>query len=574
MIMMSKMKGKTVPKPFWYFTECVLFLTLWELLLWGQNPGLMADDSGEMAASAYGLGLPHPPAYPLFDLLGHFFCWLPVGTPAFRLNLFSQFLIFGSLVLIVETCRKTVELHWVNSGKKQTNVSEALYFSLALILVSSRGVFRQCLTAKGCIYALTLFATSFVLWIWVKGKGTLSQKNFYLILLVWSVGMANHWESLVLWLPLLVFFYYQVSPKPIWRDLLFGANAVIFGFSIYLYLPLRAILNCKPCWGYPVQLKLFYWVISRQLVSGVERWIQDFSFYNDSGRELLRIEILDWVPGFFVFCFLGIVFLFLSKFKWAWPFFLLFVPSFLGVWAIHERQNIYLLRVYLVPLSGIMIVFGFWGFLFLAGFLKVARKSKIISVLLVFISGAWFAWILQTEGRAGYVLTEDFGVNVLKNLPRNAILLAGGDPFVMPIWYERYVKNKRPDILFEPSVFLLHGWGWKQLSDQSPELGASFGSLSLFQDRMSALSKASRPLFFSNGWNPLEIPLRKMKGTLVPSGLVYSWESFPGSEKAVIHPPGFIFMTERFRGLDQFWNSPYLDPASREIYHYYATQGF
>ncbi|MEO0651076.1 MAG: DUF2723 domain-containing protein, partial [Planctomycetota bacterium] len=34
-------------------------------------PGLTFEDSGELAAAAYGLGVPHPPGYPLWTLLTH-----------------------------------------------------------------------------------------------------------------------------------------------------------------------------------------------------------------------------------------------------------------------------------------------------------------------------------------------------------------------------------------------------------------------------------------------------------------------------------------------------------------------
>jgi len=47
----------------------LFFLFLWWVLLRSQNPDLMSDDSGEMIAGSFTLGLPHPPGYPLFDLI-------------------------------------------------------------------------------------------------------------------------------------------------------------------------------------------------------------------------------------------------------------------------------------------------------------------------------------------------------------------------------------------------------------------------------------------------------------------------------------------------------------------------
>src|SRR5712692_4321652 len=52
-------------------------------------PSIPTGDSGELIAVAWLLGIPHPPGYPLFTMLGHLFTFLPFGSPAFRVNLMS-----------------------------------------------------------------------------------------------------------------------------------------------------------------------------------------------------------------------------------------------------------------------------------------------------------------------------------------------------------------------------------------------------------------------------------------------------------------------------------------------------
>src|SRR5436853_7152974 len=90
--------------PFWIWP--LFFLLLWQILLSAQNPGLMSDDSGEMIAASYRLGLPHPPGYPLFDLIGRLFSFIPVGTVSFRFSLLAAVLILSALVFILDTCRR------------------------------------------------------------------------------------------------------------------------------------------------------------------------------------------------------------------------------------------------------------------------------------------------------------------------------------------------------------------------------------------------------------------------------------------------------------------------------------
>src|SRR5437764_15220133 len=48
-----------------------------------------AGDSGELASTAYTLGIAHPSGYPLYTLLGFAVTHLGCGEPAFCLNVFS-----------------------------------------------------------------------------------------------------------------------------------------------------------------------------------------------------------------------------------------------------------------------------------------------------------------------------------------------------------------------------------------------------------------------------------------------------------------------------------------------------
>jgi hypothetical protein len=232
------------------------FLILWEILLRAQNPGLMSDDSGEIAASAYGLGLCHPPAYPFFNLLGHLACWLPVGTVAFRLNLLSEFFVLVSLGIILKTCRKMMTgLPAISSSPKIDNL---LLAAVGIVFISCRSIFAQSLTAKGGIYTLTLLFTSFVVLLRLLDIQQKPSKFLFLAVFIWAVGMGNHWQTQILWVPFLLFWFYEKKTSFRPKSVFLLLNAVLIGLSTYLYLPLRAVLNCLPSWGYPINLHLFY----------------------------------------------------------------------------------------------------------------------------------------------------------------------------------------------------------------------------------------------------------------------------------------------------------------------------
>ena len=565
-----KNDGRTV-FPSWGWMA--FFLALWAILLAAQNPGLMSDDSGEIAASAYGLGLCHPPGYPFFNLLGHLFCWLPVGTVAFRLNLLSELFVLISLGLIFKTCEKIAEgLPAVSLSPKMENL---LLATVGIVFVSCRSIFAQSLTAKGAIYTLTLLLTSLVVLLRLLDLRGKSSKFLFLAVFIWAVGMGNHWQTQILWIPFLLFWLNEKKSSLHVRKIILLINIVLIGLSTYLYLPFRAILNCLPSWGYPINFHLFYWVVSRQLVAGMEPWVQNFSFYFVSILEMLKVEFFYWLPGFVFLVLIGTWRLWIDEKKIFTSLFLLFVPVFLGIWAIHEQKNIYLIHAYMLALAGLTLILGFWGFRHLLA-LRVKNEIKwTMMTLLIFVSIGWLVHVFQMEDKSGYLLAEDFGENVMKPLPRGSILLADGDHYVMSIWYEKYVNRKRPDLIFEPSVFLLHGWGWKQMADQSKDLKA-VGTLSgLFQDRLDLLTQfpRSHPLYYSLSVKDLEPALAQMPGNWVPNGLTLEWESqkypLPKINRQMIQGMG----NQRLRRLDYGVQHP-LDPSSADTYRYYHSQSF
>ena len=63
----------------------VYLLTLAPTITWAHD----GADGGDLITAAYTLGVPHPPGYPVYCLLGHLFAHLPLRDVAWRLNLMS-----------------------------------------------------------------------------------------------------------------------------------------------------------------------------------------------------------------------------------------------------------------------------------------------------------------------------------------------------------------------------------------------------------------------------------------------------------------------------------------------------
>ena len=75
----------------------VAALLLYTLTL---NPDVQPADSGEFQVAAILLGIPHPPGYPLYTMLGWLFAQLPWGSPFARVSFLSVIASAVSLVLV------------------------------------------------------------------------------------------------------------------------------------------------------------------------------------------------------------------------------------------------------------------------------------------------------------------------------------------------------------------------------------------------------------------------------------------------------------------------------------------
>ncbi len=64
-------------------------------------PSVYLGDSGELTAAAFSIGIPHNSGYPLYCLVGKFFCLLPIGNIGFRMNLMSCFFSAAAVCLVV-----------------------------------------------------------------------------------------------------------------------------------------------------------------------------------------------------------------------------------------------------------------------------------------------------------------------------------------------------------------------------------------------------------------------------------------------------------------------------------------
>jgi hypothetical protein len=219
-------------------------------------------DSAEYVTAAVTLGIPHPPGYPLYTLIGHVFTWLPI-EPAVAVNLMSATFAAIAVGLTYLVCRQLDvdrvpsgvgaatlgggKLFWANAV-----VAEVYCPALAVVALVIYLLLRSRREGRFCLTVLAAFLAGLGLGIHLS----IATLGLGLVLLVWSYGtpIARPRDLRALF-----------AGTGFWdrarRSLAAGA-AAFSGSLVFLYLPIRAAHNPLLNFGNPSNFERFKWVVT------------------------------------------------------------------------------------------------------------------------------------------------------------------------------------------------------------------------------------------------------------------------------------------------------------------------
>ncbi len=570
----------------WQIAGALLFLAAWGFVLRAENPGLMADDSGETVASAMGLGIAHPPGYPLFSLIGRLASGLPLGTPAFRLNLLAGGFVLLALLFTVLTCLQV--LRW-GTRKLSAGWIAALVGMTVVSALGCRSLLAYALTAKGGVYTLTFLFGAVFLWWRVKSEGGETSETSswthqgYGVLFLWSVGMANHWETQLLWLPFLFAWIRRKNISMTYRSAWTVLAFIGIGCSIYLVLPIRAQMNPGVDWGHPVNLKQFLWVLLRGPYTGIETETREFSSYVGKTAMFFRQVAWHWWPGWILLAGIGGAWMWKVRRTLATDLFLFYGPVVLGVLVVPNltRETFPLVLAYLVSTQGLLALGGFCGIAWILTRLDRSAlwiRVSLCSVLLL----AGIGWAVRTfrlEAKTHYAYADDFALNVLKGLPQGALLCSEGDQFVMPLFYYQTCMGKRKDVVHMPVVFLNSPWGFEQARRRWPNPDQWNIPLAGTQERLRFIlsmpllqTNPSTRVFYSLNRGLLDQLNLNMDQRFLPFGLVYEVVEKSPSAAEASASIWDMAQRQRMRSFQTLTSRGQVDIVTSEFYRYYANQ--
>jgi hypothetical protein len=401
---------------------------------------IYVGDSGELAAAVHVLGIPHPPGYPLYVLLGKLFSVIvPVGTPALRLNLFSAFCSTAAVIFLCLTLNLLGFDKWLAAGV-------TLSFAFSASLWSQSGIPR--------VYALGALVSSLATFFYAKWHVNPEQTRWLLAAaLVVGLGLANH-PVVGAHLPAIMAAVLIRQPQ-LWRDwLLWAAFAacVVPGLLLYFtWIPLRARSKPVVNWGNIHDVKSLRDFLQRREYWR-HRWVH-------SPRMAMEVILFYTRRVGIEYGFLGsaaaVVGLPLVVMRAPAPAAMVGVLVALNAFSMiahARREDIFHWTRYMITAwYALSLPLAFGWQLMLGAFPEPSRPYLSFLPGLVLVVTQF-----RRQDLSRHRYADEYNRRILQSLPENATLIAQDDNVVFPLMYLKYAEGLRPDVkLLEQGVHQL-----------------------------------------------------------------------------------------------------------------------
>ena len=501
-----------------------VFVATLSLYSWTLAPTVTLVDSGELIVVAHGLGVAHPPGFPLWTILAHLASLLPVGNVAGRINFASAlFAALASATLTLVVAELMIAASYLTAPKRSKKgvrrtkttgpadaqegkdnnsaVSRLLVLAPAigagLLMGFSRTLWSYAtITEVYTLNTLLICVIFFLMLRWRRGiiedrrrigvpveggrsagADTAHDAFLYTAALVFGLALGVHHVSVALILPALAVIVYRTEGLRFFRSkrLIYAALISIGALvAIYAYLPLAAAHAPVINWGTPRSLREIWWhVTGRQyqvFFAFTPKIIGEQSL--EFLRLLLRQSGLTWLPLPLLFALAGFASVFKRDRTTFW-FLLVVVIADLAhgfSYEIAEDKDAYYLPTFLA----IAVAAGFgirWLIQLTVSKPILVRRAYLIAAIAVLlpvtieVAGNW-----PFNNRRHYFIANDYVENLLSAIGPDGLLLTSDWQVASPMFYAHEVEQRRRDVKVVDINLLRRSWYFDYLKHAYPGL--------------------------------------------------------------------------------------------------------
>lgn len=436
-------------------------------------------DSAELAAAVASAGIPHPPGYPTFMLVG--IIWtraLPFLDVAYALNWLSALSVIGAALLLLMLTRRLALPAPAISG-----VWGGLLFATAPL------VWSQAILVE--VYALGVASFALCTWAAVQLLAAPTARKALLCGVLFGVG-GGALPQIALGLPPLALALLWRGPRKgslLLRYTLLGSGVALGVGLVFLYIPLRAAVHPYVNWGAVADWESFRWLVTAEtyqhlagvpsLAVGLERLWESLSILTE------QVRVVGWLP-----------------IAWGgWHLWRTQRPVFIysvGVLGLtllfHTGYRVENNPVYLIPAIWLLgLSFGL-GLVKFYDQLRQQHRLSLFSWLFtgIFMLNLW--WGAEAVSIRADQTAITFSQETLAALPPDAVLFSRDEAVTFALWYQQ-ATGKRLDVIVVDLRLIYFDWYQWHLPRLYPSLSV---------DRLwpTALADLQHPRFEVQGAFP------------------------------------------------------------------------
>ena len=483
----------------------LVFLISFGIYLKTMAPTVSFWDCGEFIATAYTLGVPHPPGAPLYILVGRVFTiLLPFWEVARRVNFISVLVSSLAIMSLYFVIVRLVErIKGLNTPKWCAYLAGAVG---ALSLAFTHTFWFNAVEAE--VYASSIFLTVLAIWlalVWAE-RHERPRADRLLLFLAYLLGLSGG-VHLLCWLtvPTVFLLIWFTDRRPLKDFKLLGTGLLLFllGYSTYLAILIRAGLDPAINENDPSTLHNFIQFLQRKQYGSESMILGMFhrraSFSYQFGDMFLKyileqfpFPIPKWTAVFhaadgqspypvlvplipLLLAVFGMYYHFQRASRDFLAFFVFFLVTgvmltvYLNMPQPQPRERHY---VFVGAVAGLALYMGMGVMGLLDIFARGGRKG-ILSAL-----GACFLMLpanflvshYHSHDRTGNYIPYDYAYNLLISCEPGGILFTNGDNDTFPLWFLQEVEGIRRDVRVVNLSLLNTPWYIKQLRDYEPKV--------------------------------------------------------------------------------------------------------
>ena len=460
----------------------IVFAAALAVYLFTLAPAVALIDSGELTDAAWSLGNAHPPGFPFFVLITHFFTLLPIRSVAWRANFASA--IFSAAAAAF-TALAAFEIATVPADaapppaktKKRQKPAEPpppivisdraatlIAIAAGLLFAFARTPWRYAVETE--VYAVNAALMTAVAWRMLVWMRTRRAMTLFLAAFLFALGLGVHHVTIGLAAIAIAVLITRTAGAAFWRSreaIVAAVTLIVALILVYAYIPIAASHDPAMNWGNPRTLhQVWDHLTGKAYRAYLSSSAGSVSSQIDRYFGLIAHELgPGWMPLALVIALLGIAMLWRRQRTLFWYVTLLIAADALWIlfYPVKADQDAYAIPTFLA----LVLAFAF-------GARRIAEWNDraAYAVLIVLLLAIVVAFPLRN--RRNFWVAHDYTGNAMNAMAPNALLITNDWQMYSPMRYRLDVEKARPDLTVIETGFLQSDWYHDEINKRYPSL--------------------------------------------------------------------------------------------------------